>query len=80
MKKMKKIELKKIDQTIYTEVLDNGLTIYLYKDNRKHSAFFEIDTFCGGFTKDFIYHLHHTNVGFNRRVNIYRLRNAFRRF
>ena len=26
---MKKIELKKIDQTIYTEVLDNGLTIYM---------------------------------------------------
>ena len=41
---------------IETIKLDNGLTIYLYKDNRKHSTFFEIDTFCGGFTKDFIYH------------------------
>ena len=40
---------------IETIKLDNGLTIYLYKDNRKHSTFFEINTFCGGYTKDFIY-------------------------
>lgn len=40
---------------IETIVLDNGLTIYLYKDNRKHSTFFQINTFCGGYTKDFIY-------------------------
>ena len=42
--------------------LDNGLTIYLYNDNRRHSTFFNLVTLCGGYTKDFIvnnkeYHL-----------------------
>lgn len=38
-----------------TVVLDNGLTIYLYNDNRRHSTFFQINTYCGGITKHFIY-------------------------
>ena len=57
---------------IETIKLDNGLTIYLYKDNRKHSTFFEIDTFCGGFTKDFrqiyretIYYVSYNNLSIN---------------
>ncbi len=35
--------------------LDNGLTIYLYNDKRKHSTFFQFNTYCGGMTKHFIY-------------------------
>ena len=42
--------------------LDNGLNIYLYNDKRRHSAFFQFTTKCGGTYKDFImdgkeYHL-----------------------
>ncbi len=42
--------------------LDNGLNIYLYIDNRRHSTFFKFTTKCGGTYKDFImdgdeYHL-----------------------
>lgn len=33
--------------------LDNGLTIYLYNDQRRHSTFFQFITFFGGVTKDF---------------------------
>lgn len=35
--------------------LDNGLTIYLYPDTRRHTTFFELVTNYGGMTKDFIY-------------------------
>ena len=35
--------------------LDNGLTIYLYNDKKKHSTFFQFITFFGGIDKDFIY-------------------------
>ena len=38
-----------------TVVLDNGLTIYLYNDKRRHSTFFQFNTYCGGMTKHFIY-------------------------
>ena len=38
-----------------TVVLDNGLTIYLYSDKRRHSTFFQFNTYCGGMTKHFIY-------------------------
>lgn len=37
-----------------TITLDNGLKIYLYKDARRHSTFFQFNTYCGGLTKDFI--------------------------
>lgn len=42
--------------------LDNGLTIYLYQDQKKHSTLFQFVTLFGGVTKDFImdgvtYHL-----------------------
>ena len=37
------------------EKLDNGLTIYLYKDDRRHSTLFQFVTLFGGFNKDFIY-------------------------
>ena len=33
--------------------LDNGLTIYLYKDSRRHSTFFQFITKFGGIYKDF---------------------------
>ena len=35
-------------------VLENGLTIYLYNDKRRHSTFFQFVNLCGGITKDFI--------------------------
>ena len=35
--------------------LDNGLTIYLYNDKRRHTTFFSFITFCGGETKHFKY-------------------------
>ena len=38
-----------------TIVLENGLTLYLYPDKRRHSTFFQFITKFGGFTKDFIY-------------------------
>ena len=43
-------------------VLDNGLTIYFYVDNKRHSTFFQHITKFGGLSKDFIcdgkeYHL-----------------------
>lgn len=38
-----------------TVVLDNGLKIYLYRDLRRHSTFFQFTTFCGGITKHFKY-------------------------
>ena len=34
--------------------LDNGLTIYLYKDTRRHSTLFQFVTKFGGLTKDFL--------------------------
>lgn len=36
--------------------LENGLTIYLYQDKRRHSTFFQFNTLCGGMTKHFYYH------------------------
>ena len=36
-------------------ILDNGLTIYFYLDERRHSSFFQFITLFGGVTKDFIY-------------------------
>ncbi|MBR3210733.1 MAG: insulinase family protein [Bacilli bacterium] len=39
-----------------TVVLENGLTIYLYKEPRRHSTFFQFNTYCGGLTKHFTYH------------------------
>ena len=38
-----------------TIVLDNGLTVYLYLDQRRHSTFFQFNTLCGGLTKHFRY-------------------------
>ena len=35
-------------------VLENGLTIYLYNDKRRHSTFFQFVNLCGGITKDFM--------------------------
>ena len=40
---------------INTITLDNGLKIYLYKDSRRHSTFFQFNTYCGGLTKDFVF-------------------------
>ena len=37
-------------------VLKNGLTLYLYQDTRRHSTFFQFNTFCGGLTKHFVFH------------------------
>ena len=42
--------MTKIDKV----VLENGLTIYLYNDKRRHSTFFQLVNLCGGITKDFI--------------------------
>ena len=47
---------------IETININNGPTLYLYNDNRRHSVFFEIVTKFGGINKDFIsnkkeYHL-----------------------
>lgn len=39
---------------IETITLQNGLTIYLYEDKRKHTAIFQLITRFGGATKDFI--------------------------
>ena len=36
-------------------VLENGLTVYLYNDKRRHSTFFQFVNLCGGMTKDFIF-------------------------
>ena len=33
----------------------NGLTVYLYTDKRRHSTFFQFNTFCGGLSKHFFY-------------------------
>ena len=54
--------MSKID----TIKLDNGLTIYLYEDKRRHSTFFDLVTLFGGLDKDFIlngkeYHCIHIN-------------------
>ena len=38
-----------------TVQLNNGLTIYLYYDSRRHSTFFQFITYFGGLTKDFQY-------------------------
>ena len=38
-----------------TIVLENGLTLYLYPEKRRHSTLFQFITKFGGFTKDFIY-------------------------
>lgn len=48
---------------IETVQLENGLKIYLYKDTRRHSTFFDFVTLFGGLDKDFIldekkYHMH----------------------
>ena len=40
---------------IETIQLDNGLTIYLYSDKRRHSTLFQHITLFGGKTKDFIF-------------------------
>ena len=37
-----------------TVILENGLTLYLYPDKRRHSTFFQFNTFCGGTTKHFL--------------------------
>ena len=37
-----------------TYVLDNGLTVYFYNDNNKHSIHAELVTKYGGRYKDFI--------------------------
>ena len=47
---------------IETIILDNGLRIFLYKDERRHTTFFTYITLCGGRSKYFIldgkkYHL-----------------------
>ena len=39
---------------IETITLENGLTIYLYEDKRKHTTIFQLITRFGGATKDFI--------------------------
>lgn len=39
---------------IETITLENGLTIYLYEDQRKHTTIFQLVTNFGGETKDFI--------------------------
>ena len=39
---------------IDTIKIDNGPTLYLYNDKRRHSTFFEIVTKYGGMNKDFI--------------------------
>lgn len=39
---------------IETVTLENGLTIYLYEDKRKHTTIFQLITKFGGATKDFI--------------------------
>ena len=38
-----------------TIVLENGLTLYLYPDPKRHTTLFQFITKFGGFTKDFIY-------------------------
>lgn len=38
-----------------TVTLDNGLKIYLYKEPKRHSTFFQFITLFGGITKDFKY-------------------------
>ena len=38
-----------------TVTLENGLTIYLYPDLRRHTTLVQFITKFGGFTKDFIY-------------------------
>ena len=38
-----------------TIVLENGLTIYLYPEKRRHSTLFQFVTYFGGLTKDFRY-------------------------
>ena len=40
---------------IDTVKLNNGLTIYFYMDNRRHSTFFQHITLFGGKTKDFLF-------------------------
>lgn len=37
---------------IETIKLDNGLTVYLFLDSRRHSTFFQFTTLCGGIDKD----------------------------
>lgn len=44
-----------MNNNIETVKLDNGLTIYLYSDSRRHSTLFQHITLFGGKTKDFIY-------------------------
>ena len=39
-----------------TITLENGLTIYMYQDTRRHSTFFQFNTYCGGLTKHFSFH------------------------
>lgn len=48
---------------VETIKLDNGLTIYLYEDKRRHFTFFDFVTLFGGMDKDFVlnnheYHMH----------------------
>ena len=38
---------------IETVKLENGLTIYLYEDKRKHTCIFDIITKFGGMSKDY---------------------------
>ena len=38
-----------------TVILENGLTLYLYQDLRRHSTYFQFNTYCGGLTKHFTY-------------------------
>ena len=39
---------------VETIKLDNGLTIYLYEDKRRHFTFFDFVTLFGGMDKDFV--------------------------
>ena len=44
-----------MNNELETIVLENGLTLYLYQDLRRHSTFFQFNTYCGGLTKHFEY-------------------------
>jgi predicted Zn-dependent peptidase len=58
---------------IETLRLDNGLTIYLYNDMRRHSTFFQFITLFGGLTKDFYFdgEKHHIQDGVSHILEHY---------
>ena len=54
---MEKIELKKVDKTIYREVLDNGLEIIIIPNesfSKKKNYYFSYGTYYGALTNEFI--------------------------